>query len=337
MNNNIYLIFDWNVDERHIVYRKLVEKGYNMKLIGCKQVIPNSPINKIYFIIHYFFYCLKIVLKSRDGDLLIFRLDTLGVISYWLSRLLFRTRKIIIINILLKKKSGIIGKITRTVYKKALTDKNTLYTVTSVHFGEELQKYLGIDKTPYLLRDDYGNLEKLNSEFDDCGRTVFCGGNNGRDWELMMNIARHMTDVKFYIIMPPSEFEKFAGNVLQNVTLLKNIPTETFFEIQKKCSLTVLPLNTQAPAGLIVIFSAGLMEKAIITSDTVCTREYINNGSEGTLLTNDLKQYIQCINQQLIDIDKRKTLGKNLKTKIVSTFSPENYIQTLSECIDIML
>lgn len=335
--SNIYLIFDWDVDESHIVYRKLVEKGYNMKLIGCKQVIPNSKINKLYFIIHYFFYCLKIIIRTRKNDLLIFRLDSLGVISYWLSRLFFCHRRIIIINILLKKKNGIMGKITRAVYKKALTDKNTLYTVTSAHFGEELQKYLGIDKTPSLLRDDYGNLENLNSEFQDCGRTVFCGGNNGRDWELMMNIARHMTDVKFYIIMPPSEFEKFNNSVPQNVTLLKNIPTETFFEIQKKCSLTVLPLNTQAPAGLIVIFSAGLMEKAIITSDTVCTREYINNGNEGTLLTNDLEQYIQCINKQLSDIEQRKTLGKNLKAKIVSTFSPEKYIQTLSECIDTML
>lgn len=335
--SNIYLIFDWDVDESHIVYRKLVEKGYNMKLIGCKQVIPNSKINKLYFIIHYFFYCLKIIIRTRKNDLLIFRLDSLGVISYWLSRLLFCHRRIIIINILLKKKNGIMGKITRAVYKKALTDKNTLYTVTSAHFGKELQKYLGIDKTPYLLRDDYGNLENLNSEFQDCGRTVFCGGNNGRDWELMMNIARHMTDVKFYIIMPPSEFEKFNNSVPQNVTLLKNIPTETFFEIQKKCSLTVLPLNTQAPAGLIVIFSAGLMEKAIITSDTVCTREYINNGNEGTLLTNDLEQYVQCINKQLSDIEQRKTLGKNLKVKIVSTFSPGKYIQTLSECIDTML
>lgn len=52
-------------------------------------------------------------------------------------------------------------------------------------------------------------------------------------------------------------------------------------------SLVLMPLNTEAPSGLIVIFQAVANCKLIITTDTVTTREYFGN-QRGVLCENDL-------------------------------------------------
>ena len=53
-----------------------------------------------------------------------------------------------------------------------------------------------------LLHDVYPFDEKEETEYKNYGTKVFCGGNNGRDWELAIKIGQSMPNVQFTLVMP---------------------------------------------------------------------------------------------------------------------------------------
>lgn len=63
----------------------------------------------------------------------------------------------------------------------------------------------------------------------------------------------------------------------QNVTCRHDIPVDEFLNEMASSEVVCLPLDTEAPAGLIVLFQAAAMNKPIVTSDTVTTRGYITD------------------------------------------------------------
>lgn len=336
MKNKILLIFDWPVTESNAIFQGLRKNGIPIQLRGIRQIIPNSLKNKIKFVFHYFKYCWNLVGETTGKDVLIFRLDMLAIIAWWISILTFRRRQILCINIMLKESSGIKGAITRMAYRYPLKSRNFKATVTSAYFGERISQHLqlwgGNANKLLVLNDDYGNVAGIERIFEDMGNTVFCGGNNGRDWNMLFAVANRMPSVLFKVVMPQSTYDSFIGKVPSNVELLTNLSSKDFFNLQRTCSVTFLPLTTQSPAGLIVLFAAALMRKMVVITDTICTREYLNNGVSGILETTE-DEFVKSISQGLMDIEWRKSLGEQACIKIKEIGSPETYINKLCSYI----
>ena len=128
--------------------------------------------------------------------------------------------------------------------------------MTSKKYGEHLNEMLGIHKRYTLLHDTYHGGYSIEYEGKVIPNTVFCGGRNGRDWELLIRIAQAMPEITFNCIMPKDKLEEYKENFGKNMVVKSDIPEQEFLEFMCQSQLVVTPLDTEAPAGLIAFYQA---------------------------------------------------------------------------------
>ncbi|MDR0798178.1 MAG: glycosyltransferase [Dysgonamonadaceae bacterium] len=219
------------------------------------------------------------------------------------------------------------------MYKKAFADRNFLPTVTSVEYGEALNKRLKINKHYALIHDVFYDSYKSAFEIKKCTeQTVFCGGRNGRDWDEMIQVAKKMPDVNFNFVMPEKKYKQFTGNFTANINVLSEIPKTEFDDLMRQSCLVCLPLDTDAPAGLIVLFQAAAYRKLVITSSTQTTREYINE-QRGVLLEKNVQDYINAINYYLNNPKIAQEKADNLFAFLEKYCSEEEFIKGIVSLI----
>lgn len=316
-----YIVFDNFHDNNGYIVEALRKKGVDIEEIY-------SPDSK-YKWIAWLKGVLNAILKSSSGDTLIFWYDFQGIIFWEVCKLLWTERRIIILNLLLKNKPTFKNKIVSYLYKSALQANNVEATVTSLEYGEALNSQLRIKSSYMLLHDVYPFDEKEETEYKNYGTKVFCGGNNGRDWELAIKIGQSMPNVQFTLVMP-TFIQKYYSKIKisDNIHILGNVSLVEFNKLLQESSIVMLPLNTDAPAGLIVIFQAASQQKTVITTSTPVTKEYIDNKT-GVLCENNIDQFRKEIEYHLQHPDIAKAKGKALYNKLRSECSKELYTSKL--------
>ena len=228
----------------------------------------------------------RAVSMTNADDLILCYLDIQAVLCHWISRLTFRRRRIVAINILLKDKPTAKNRIVSRLYRSALSSPDFHATVTSKEYGDWLNRKFNRKFSYYHLPDLYV-YEDLKSPSDtNTGKrpVIFCGGHNGRDWNKMTAIAREMPGTEFKFVLPTEIWQSIHGRFPSNVTAMHNIPYEKFINEMASSDIVCLPLDTEAPAGLIVMFQAAALGKPVITSDTVTTRAYITTDMTDAVL-----------------------------------------------------
>lgn len=285
----IYLLFDNPNDKEKVSF---ITNSFSFEI----KEIYSPKWDKL--IIGWIIGCLTILKLSKRNDTIVCWYDFQAVLCYWLAKLSFRQRKIVCINLLLKDKATAKNKFVAWLYKKALKSKHFVASVTSVEYGIHLKKRLGINKELFLLHDVFHEDYKVNDSLDVCPNTVFCGGRNGRDWRFMIAVAKVMPHVQFHLVMPKGTYDEYLHELPGNVVAKYNISMDEFMKEMCSCEIVALPLDTEAPAGLIVLFQAAANMKYVITTDTMTTREYLSDG-RGCLLPNDVDVWKKAINEKL--------------------------------------
>lgn len=277
---------------------------------------------------------IRFVNSTTSNDVLICWADIQGVFAYWYSLLTFKRRRIVIVNILLKNKATLKNRLTALLYKKALNARSVAYTVTARKYGETLSKRLKVKKTDSIVHDWFDFSISLNCSpkvkkpFE---KYMFSGGRNGRDWEMVYNVACKLTDKNFCLVMNNADytsyFDKFSK--LCNCTLYHDIPFTDYCALLQGSSLAYFPLDTQAPAGLTAIFQAVAMRKPVLTSNTEVTREYFSEFPE-CMANEDINEHIEKLKylaDGVIDIDM---LVRHLST----CCGEKQYMNGIIKCID---
>ncbi len=285
----IYLLFDNPED-----------KG---KVSFISQLI-HSEVEEIYspessrMIVGWLKGCWKVLRTSHQDDVIVCWYDFQAVLCYWLCLFTFKRRKVVCINILLKDKDSFKNKVVAYLYKKALNGNHFIASVTSLEYGEHLKKRLGIEKNFYLLHDVYHESYRYDKQVEVVPNTVFCGGRNGRDWRFMIEVALAMPNVDFHLVMPETTWQEWKDRLPNNVIAKYNISMDDFMLEMCTSEIIALPLDTEAPAGLIVLFQAAANMKYIITTDTMTTREYLTE-NKGCLLPNDVSSWAAALRIKL--------------------------------------
>lgn len=277
--------------------------------------------------------CLSVLKQSHRNDMIVCWYDFQGVLCYWLSRLTFKRRKIVCINLLLKDKESMKNKVVAWLYKKALNSKYFVASVTSVEYGNHLKKRLGVDKDLILLHDVFHEDYKVNGSVKVHPNTVFCGGRNGRDWKFMIEVAKVMPHVLFHLVMPKVTYDEYQHELPNNVVAMYNISMEDFMKEMCSCEIVALPLDTEAPAGLIVLFQAAANMKYIITTDTMTTREYLSDG-RGCLLPNDVEVWKKAINEKLGNVKSNIIASEKLLNFLESECSERKFVEGVETMIN---
>lgn len=320
----IHFIFDWPCKNGSICSDMFIEEFRKKRNLECD--VDGSKRGK-YRKFYWFLLALRTVLRSKKDDVIVCWLDFHGVLCFLFSKLLFRRRKILAINILLKKKNTLANKFNQLLYQCAFSSKDFYFTYTSKYMD-----YVGMERS-YLLPDTYVDRNNLFEEYKDCGRKVFVGGNNGRDWNLAYNVAKILSDVEFCFVMPKCEKERNHPN-LANVEEYYGITYTEYLNCVKKCSVVFLPLKTEAPAGLIVLYESAMKCKALIMTDTPVSRDYITNDVTGILVeAGNISICVENLNKVLNDKTIQKKLSLNLQQKVMDMGSFENYCKNLDDII----
>lgn len=319
----IYFLFDNPADKKTMEFLKEYDTA------TFRLIFPQEQCKSIKSMMRT---CRDCIGDSGKGDTIICWYDFMGILCWWLCRVLHKKRKIVALNILLKNKKSLKNRIVRILYRPALKSRNLVATVTSKAYGEAVNKLLDI-KTQYILlhdiyHDEYsiGYIGKVQEN------SVFCGGRNGRDWNFLLQIAEQMPDVQFNIVVPKAAFEKYKNAFGDNVNVKTEIPETEFIELMCKSSLVLMPLDTEAPAGLIVMFQAAGNGKLIIASDTVTTKEYLA-ADRGVLCANSLNEWERQIRYWLAHQDKGKVRAEKLRLFLEKECSEKKYAETLMKLV----
>lgn len=319
---NTYILFDKPQSEN---------KSFISRILNNDSIEINSPKGRI-LLISWLKGCLKVLLYSRRSDTIICWYDFQAVLCWWICHLTFMRRKIVCINILLKDKSSLRNKIVSYLYKKSLLSSCFSASVTSVKYGEWLNKKLGIDAKYTLIHDVYHDSYRFEQAVDVIPNSVFCGGNNGRDWKFIIEVARKMPDIRFNIVMPHDVYLKYHSVFTKNMNVRYDIPYNEFMKELCSSSIVCLPLDTQAPAGLIVMFQAAANLKPLITTKTVTTMEYINK-ERGIIISNELDVWVNSIKSCLENIENSNKRALNFRDYLYCNCSEEIFVNGIKRML----
>lgn len=277
--------------------------------------------------------CVAALKKSETGDTILCWFDFQAVLCFWICKLLFLKRNIICLNVLLKDKPTMKNRLVSWLYRKALLSRNFKASVTSKAYGKWLNEKLGIKAQYALIHDVYHDSYEYECRMDSGKRnTVFCGGRNGRDWDFMIRVAESMPHVQFDMIMPKEVYVKYESRFTSNINAKCDVAYGEFMESLCTSSLVCLPLDTEAPAGLIVMFQAAANERMVITTDTVTTKEYISE-DRGVLLPNDVQQWSKAIEYYLENSEERRGYAEKLKSFLQTECSEEIFVDNIKKMI----
>ena len=238
----------------------------------------------------------KAMRQSRKGDVIVSLYDFQGILCLLIGYLTFRRRHILGINLLLKDKPTAKNRLASTLYRHAVRSRWFHTTVTSKAYQQWFNHKIRLDIDYPLLRDVYyDSYEPDPAMLRECDGSVFCGGRNSRDWEMMVTLARIMPERHFCFIMPDDRYSEFEHKMPENVEALHEVPMDTFVDRMSRASVICMPVTTDAPAGLITMFQAAGYKKPIISTYTVTTSEYLTPDRGYLLPSNDAELWASTI------------------------------------------
>lgn len=315
----IYILFDNPADKEKMTFLNSYE---STKIL---HIYPHKKLNSIKEML---VVCNDVIKRSGGGDAIICWYDFMAVLCWWLCKIHFKNRKIIALNILLKDKATPKNKWAKFLYKSMLKSKKVQATVTSKNYGDYLNNMLGISKKYIILHDVYRDCYCISYEEKFTPNTVFCGGRNSRDWSFLIKIAQTMPDVTFNCVMTKDNLEQYKENFCENMVVKSDISEREFLAFMCQSQLVVMPLDTEAPAGLITFYQAAANGKMVITSDTVTTREYFAN-ARGALCDKDIKDWNNKIRYYLQHEEEANVSAGEFKSFVESECSEERYAKAL--------
>jgi glycosyltransferase involved in cell wall biosynthesis len=269
---------------------------------------------------------------SKKNDKIVCWFDFQAVMLFWFTKFFFSQREIVCLNLLLKPKKTLKNRIVTSLYKSALKSPKFKVTVTSLEYGDLLNKHFGCYFNYILLHDVIHDNYKYDYKGSVIPNSVFCGGRNGRDWDFMMKIAESMPEVSFNIVVPENVFKQYKDNISSNINIKCNLSYDDFMVEMCKSEIVCLPLDTEAPAGLIVLFQAAANRKLIITTDTATTREYVNSDT-GYIIRNDINYWKKAINFSLLNKNDSSNKSNALNKFLCTICSEQIFIEKVSSLL----
>jgi len=284
-----FLLFQWS----HWDYKYLQETlGEDCQVVFSKDCSQR--------VLRYLSGVVTALRKSGHGDTIVCWYDAQAVVCWWLCGMLHMERKVVCVNLLLKQKNTWKNRLVSRLYKKALTSSNFKSSVTSRYYGAWLNRKLGVNINYTLLHDVYHDYYEVPQWKEIEKDIVFCGGCYGRDWPLMMEIVKAMPETKFCLVMTAEmerrHFSRMNRQYPKNVRVLTDIPYKQFMYCLCQSRVVCMPLDCEAPQGLIVMYEAAANDKVILTSDTPTTQEYFDKSQR---LGKDVNEWCEAIEYYL--------------------------------------
>jgi len=150
-----------------------------------------------------------------------------------------------------------------------------------------------------------------------------------------LKVSKKLPHINFVIVGPKKN--TLGENYPKNIKYFYNISYTKFQRLMMNCSVIALPINTEAPAGLIVLFTTGLMSKPVVTTNNITMREYILNNKNGILISKgDDIEFSNKLNNLFLDHELQKEFGESLYNRIDELGSPQKFVEKIIQIVEII-
>lgn len=336
----IILLYNWKKEEDHWMPIELKKIGYNVEIVDLPVSNENRRMKKIYklsnLMINYKL-AKRAVEIAEDGDIIISLSCTPGIFCSYLAR--GSKIKILALTLLIHQhnKNSIIEKLRNKFYEGAF--KNKLFW-TSCNSKLDIEKYESLfnlkEKKIFCLPDTIENID--SSKYQDIRNDdyVFAGGISERDWDTVIKVTDKLKNIKFKIVAKREDWKNSYPD-LPNVETYFNVKSEVFDKLLMQSSIVLLPLKSEATAGLMVLFKAIQFKKIILATRTNSTKLFIDPKYHDSLLYtlgdyNDLSSKLE--NIHMLNPEELKEINMNLDNYIYSNFSIDAYMKKFKAIIE---
>lgn len=140
--------------------------------------------------------------------------------------------------------------------------------------------------------------------------------------------------MNFTVVMPSLLRERYRHVIPANVDCITDIPLDEFMQKMCESQMVCLPLDTEAPAGLIVMFQAAANLKMVITTSTATTNEYITEG-RGVALPPIVERWAEAIRKYMANEDERKKKAVALHRFLIEECSEEKFCESIRQMVNL--
>jgi hypothetical protein len=245
-----------------------------------------------------------------------------------------RRRPVLCANLILFDKPGILTSMRKLLYRLALRNPRTAFTVSSCSLRQSYADMLGADPERFLvLPDCYAPAHRSLSQHDPAhdGGYVFAGGEAARDWQTTIAAAQACPEIPFLLVARRRSWPNLA--LPSNVTLKLDIPLAEFLEASRNARLVLALLtNDVVTAGLIVVTHAALMGSLVIASRTAATEGYFPPKCADLLVPmHDMKTVVDRVRRYWNDSEARRKAAEDLRRFVIEAHSPEAYSAAMAD------
>lgn len=275
-------------------------------------------------------YPLLLLLRTRPADVvLIYDSTTMAAMVGAVVQRLRIKRNIILMNMMDNPSASGAGK--RLLYDGLRPI--SIGVNSEALISRYVEQYRFDRKRFFLLEDCYSNfgieLLRKGDDYPQDGGYVFCGGTTYRDWHLFVETARRCPHIPFIGVARKQLFNETP--LPENLTIYFDLDNASFNEYLRRCRLLFMPLTVDTQGGQIVIFSAGLLKKPVVTTDTLTIRTYMDDPADGRIIPRgDVEAAVEAVSTLYADEALRRRLGASLYARI-RRFSPENFYRRIAD------
>jgi len=159
-------------------------------------------------------------------------------------------------------------------------------------------------------------------------------GGNARNWAFIIKVAHASPDVDYLFVMTKKDWLQYKNALPSNVKAKCNIPFDAFLQEMADSAIVAMPLNTEAPAGLLVIYQAAGCRTFVMATKTATTQEYINLNN-GCVLENNVSDWVSAIKFWLHHDKERQEKAKMLHNFISGGCCKDEFDKGIQRLVDL--
>lgn len=332
----MFFALNYRCDGSFFLQKDFDELGIAIKVVP-SQINPRigAPIGRFAHWRNLWKTARETVRRCKPGDLAIGWCFDLGLALHLNALLSFKRIHVIAHNFIFSPPPprSLVRGLKRRLLGSCFRSGRFSATVNSPLQVETYSHYFKVDKDCFAVVHDSFDFQLDSFDFEPGDLSVFCGGMNYRDWDTYLECARQAPDISFVGVANRSLFATPTDSLPGNLRMYFDISESEFYAKMQQSSVVCLPLNTDAPAGLIVLTRAGQYRKPVVTTHTGPTSEFIDDRRSGFLCPQGDAPAMVAVLRQLIE---QRTLRQQISENAIQKlrqFSPPECAKAFSNVI----
>ena len=333
----VLVLVDWDPDDGSLLLDCLRKNGLNCDLMGTNYKRSQwTPLNKVF--VHWprcLWVSIKAFRKRHDYDCVIAWPQVMGMLLGFIKLITFSDLpNLFLLNTtIVERKSPLLEMLRRWFILVSFKKVNHISFLSNDYMLliQERFKLSGSQlvhlKQPITFQKnpDYSGF-KPNSY-------LYSVGLSYRDFPTLMEAAKRCS--KQFVLATTDAFLKGLA-IPDNVTVYRNTFGESAEELMKKSAAVIFPLErTTSPAGETTLVSAMCYGKPVITTRTITTQEYIEDGQNGFLVPpQNPDAIVDAIQSIFSDHGRAYEIGRKARQSVFENHTMDIYARKIYDVIE---